>query len=98
MFEKSDVLPHYIKYKVDVQISKLVKNDTEYSAYGHIRTYQFCPRRITFRRQMQLIPDAPESIRWSPRSRLDDFHDDAQATAGLTESDVPSLLFTYFKV
>ena len=34
MFEKSDVLPLYIKYKVDVQTSKLVKNDTEYSVYG----------------------------------------------------------------
>jgi len=34
VFEKSDVLPLYIKYKVDVQTSKLVKNDTEYSVYG----------------------------------------------------------------
>ena len=28
MFEKSDVLPRDIKYKVGVQTSKLVKNDT----------------------------------------------------------------------
>ena len=34
MFEKSDVLPRDIKYKVDVQTSKLVKNDTEYNVYG----------------------------------------------------------------
>jgi hypothetical protein len=29
MFEKSDVLPLDIKYKVDVQTSKQVKNDAE---------------------------------------------------------------------
>ena len=34
MFEKSGVLPRDIKYKVDVQTSKLVKNDTEYNVYG----------------------------------------------------------------
>ena len=41
---------------------------------------------------MQLIPDAPESIRWSPRSRLDDPHDDALTIAILTDSNVPSFL------
>jgi hypothetical protein len=34
MFVKSGVLPRYIKYKVDVQTSKLVKNDTEYTISG----------------------------------------------------------------
>jgi hypothetical protein len=47
---------------------------------------------------MQLIPDTPESIRWRPWGWLDNPHDDALATAGLTESDVPSLLITYIKV
>lgn len=51
-----------------------------------------------FRRQMQLIPDTPEFIRWRPWGRLDDSHDDALTTAGLIESDVPSLLITYIKV
>ena len=38
MFEKSDVLPRYIKYKVDVQTSKLVNDETKYGVfdtYGH---------------------------------------------------------------
>ena len=47
---------------------------------------------------MYLFPDAPEPIRWSPRSGLDGFHDDPLATAGFTESDVPSFLITDFKV
>ena len=51
-----------------------------------------------FRRQMQLIPDVPGNGGWRPWGRLDDSHDDALATAGLTESDVPSLLIAYFKV
>ena len=51
-----------------------------------------------FRRQMQLISDTPEFIRWRPWGRLDDSHDDALTTAGLTDSDVPSLLITYIKV
>ena len=49
-------------------------------------------------RQMYLFPDAPESIRWCPWSRLDCLHDEPQATAGFTESDVPSFLITYIKV
>ena len=51
-----------------------------------------------FRRQMQLIPDVPGNGGWRPWGRLDDSHDDALTTAGLTESDVPSLLITYIKV
>ena len=47
---------------------------------------------------MQLIPDVPGNGGWRPWGRLDDSHDDALATAGLTESDVPSLLIAYFKV
>ena len=47
---------------------------------------------------MSLFPDAPESIRWSPRGWLDGSHNDALATAVFTESDVPSLLIAYIKV
>ena len=51
-----------------------------------------------FRRQPQLILQMPESEGWCPWDRLDDSHDDALTTAGLAESDVPSLLITYLKV
>ena len=33
MFEKSDVLPRDIKYKVDVQTSKLVNDETKYGVF-----------------------------------------------------------------
>jgi hypothetical protein len=33
MFEKSDVMPRYIKYKVDVQTSKLVNDETKYGVF-----------------------------------------------------------------
>ena len=51
-----------------------------------------------FRRQPQSMPIVPDSVGRCPWGRLDDSHDDALATAGLTESDVPSLLIAYFKV
>ena len=38
VFEKSDVLPRDIKYKVDVQTSKLVNDETKYGVFdiwGH---------------------------------------------------------------
>ena len=47
---------------------------------------------------MYLFPDAPESIRRSPRSRLDGSHNEPLARAGFTESDIPSFLITYIKV
>lgn len=33
MFEKSDVLPRDIKYKVDVKTSKLVNDETKYGVF-----------------------------------------------------------------
>ena len=47
---------------------------------------------------MYLFPDAPESIRRCPWSRLDGSHNEPLARAGFTESDIPSFLITYIKV
>ena len=44
------------------------------------------------------MPNVPDNGGWCPWGWLDGSHNDALATAVFTESDVPSLLITYFNV
>ncbi len=97
MFEKSDVLPRYIKYKVDVQTSKLVNDETNMVFSTHKDTANLSTKNHISQTDA-INPDVLGNGGWCPWDRLDDSHDDALATAGLTESDVPSLLIAYFKV
>ena len=96
--EKTDLYLFTIYTNRDVTISKYATNDTKYSVLLRVRAQKGCPRRKAFADYLKLVALTNEKERRRPRSGMDNPDDDTLAMTVLTDSNLPTLLLTDFKI
>ena len=82
----------------DVTISKNATNDTKNSVLRRFRAQKGCPRRNAFADYLKLVTLTHEKERRCSWGRIDNPDDDTLAMTVLSDTNLPALLLTDFKI